>query len=230
MSGAQLHEIFSSIQGEGLYVGDRQLFIRFSGCNLSCDYCDSKEALTLQPQFKVEDKKIDNPVTAEKLLEIVSSFTKNKNLHSAISITGGEPLLQVDFLAKFLPELKIPVYLETNGTLPNHLSEIINHVNIISMDFKAGHAKEHFHFMEIAYTSGKELFVKFPVGPEVTTKDIDEAAGLISQISPLIPLVLQPLHPIKIKKDQLLSFQAVAKRKLERVKIIPQVHKILHMF
>ena len=37
----KINEIFSSIQGEGLYIGSKQLFIRFCGCNLKCNYCDT---------------------------------------------------------------------------------------------------------------------------------------------------------------------------------------------
>ena len=52
MSGplAQLNELFNSFQGEGLYVGQRQTFVRFAGCNLACQYCDSPQALGLTPQ------------------------------------------------------------------------------------------------------------------------------------------------------------------------------------
>ena len=41
---AHLVEVFSSFQGEGLYVGQRQLFIRFAGCNLRCRFCDTEAA------------------------------------------------------------------------------------------------------------------------------------------------------------------------------------------
>lgn len=39
----KIREIFTSIQGEGLYIGVKQLFIRFCGCNLKCDYCDTQD-------------------------------------------------------------------------------------------------------------------------------------------------------------------------------------------
>ncbi len=237
---AYLFEIFSSIQGEGLYIGDRQLFIRFAGCNLACQYCDTKDALTIPDQFRSEEtpgaedfKKIKNPASSDQLLEIIGRLTKNKNLHSAIVLTGGEPLLQIDFLLGFLPELKKsdlpPVYLETNGTLPKHMDEIINYVDIVSMDIKLPYLNENFEFMETVFSSGTELFVKILVDSKVTTKEISEVSDLVSKISPDLPLVIQPIDSNKIKHDQLLSFQAVLKRKLKQVKVLPQIHKVLKM-
>ncbi|NQU18322.1 MAG: 7-carboxy-7-deazaguanine synthase QueE, partial [Candidatus Saganbacteria bacterium] len=144
---ANLFEIFSSVQGEGLYLGERHLFIRFAGCNLACQYCDTPLSRQICAECRVEQtpggadfKKIKNPLNSAGLLEIVSSLNKTKNLHSAITLTGGEPLLQIDFLLKFLAEFKKQgesrVYLETNGTLPKHMDEAINYVDVVSMDIK----------------------------------------------------------------------------------------------
>lgn len=239
---AQLCEVFSSIQGEGLYVGERQLFVRFSGCNLNCQYCDTPHARSLQPEAGIEQtagagdfKNIKNPVSSEQLTGIIENLCSNKHLHSAVSITGGEPLLQINFMLDFLPRLKDQViYLESNGTLPKHMDEIINYVNIVSMDFKlpsatgeSSYSKEHHEFMEVVARSGTELFVKAAVSPAVVAKEIDQAADLIAGVSPDIPLVLQPINPHKIKIDHLMSLQAVALRKLKKVRVIPQVHKIL---
>lgn len=244
---AYLFEIFSSIQGEGLYIGDRQLFIRFAGCNLSCQYCDTKDALTIPAECRIEEtpgeqdfKKIKNPLSQDQLLEIIERLTKNKNLHSAIVLTGGEPLLQIDFLLGFLQALKKndfpPVYLETNGTLPKHMDEIINYVDIVSMDIQlpgitgqTSYFKENFEFMETVFSSGTTLFVKVLVDSTVTIKELAEVGELVAKISPDLPLVIQPLDSHKIKHDHLLSFQAVLKRKLTTVKILPQIHKILKM-
>jgi 7-carboxy-7-deazaguanine synthase len=239
---AHLYEVFSSVQGEGPYVGERHLLLRFAGCNLNCQYCDSVEARTVSAECRVEQtpgggdfQKLKNPLSANQLLEIVERLCKNKNLHSAISITGGEPLLQIDFLLQFLPRLKEQViYLESNGTLPKHMDEIINYVNIVAMDFKlpsatgqSSYFKEHHQFIEAVASSGTELFVKMVVSSEVKTKEIDEACGVIAGASPGLPLIIQPVNPHKIKIEQLLSFQAVAKRRLKTVRIIPQIHKIL---
>jgi 7-carboxy-7-deazaguanine synthase len=114
MSGplAQLVEIFSSFQGEGVYVGQRQVFVRFAGCNLSCQYCDTPSALEVPKQFKVEktpgrhDLEIhDNPATLEQVLASIDLLSKNKEINHSVCLTGGEPLLQVDFLKILLPDL-----------------------------------------------------------------------------------------------------------------------------
>ncbi|MDI6736859.1 MAG: 7-carboxy-7-deazaguanine synthase QueE [bacterium] len=102
---ANLVEIFSSIQGEGMLVGFRQIFIRFAGCNLRCSYCDTPAAMTvpetwLVPEFDLE---LPNPVELDQVREVVDRF--DPRIHHSVSLTGGEPLLQVEALEELLPSL-----------------------------------------------------------------------------------------------------------------------------
>ncbi len=244
---AQIAEIFNSIQGEGTYIGERQIFIRFAGCNLSCQYCDTPQALDIPKAFKVEStpgkkdlKSFDNPATLDQILSIIDSYLKQKELNHSISLTGGEPLLQVDFLKKFVPELKkkkLLVYLDTNGVLPRHLEEVIDFIDIVAMDVKlpsatglSSYMEDHKKTLEVAYA--KEVFVKIVFTRESKIKEIDDASKMIAEIDEKIPLVLQPVTPhgpVKHRPtpDMLFAFHAVAKRKLKNVKVIPQVHKIM---
>ena len=122
---ARIKEVFASIQGEGPYIGAKQLFIRFCDCNLRCHYCDT--------DFTGDSEEY----TPEGLLEVIKQFDLN-TIYS-VSLTGGEPLLSVDFLEKFLPILKehhLKIYLETNATLPYELKRIIDYIDVVAADIK----------------------------------------------------------------------------------------------
>lgn len=248
MPEAKICEIFNSIQGEGLYLGERQTFIRFAGCNLFCQYCDTPKALEIPKEYRVEInpgkrnfKQFENPASIPQLIEFIGSFQKPQGVNHSISLTGGEPLLQVDFLKVFLPELRkkieLPIYLDTNGVLYNHLAEIIDCVDIVAFDIKLPSAtgmssywNEHRKALEVAYL--REVFVKIVFTRESKAKEVDDAVSLIAQIDDGIPLVLQPVTPFGPVKhgphaEQIIAFHNIGKRKLKTVKVIPQVHKIL---
>ena len=129
MIKAKVSEIFKSIQGEGKYVGVSQVFVRFYGCNMRCSWCDTPYAIGDVPgRFKEYSK--------GELLKSVKEIYKD--CHS-LSLTGGEPLVQKDFIKDFLPLLKkhrIKTYLETNGVLPEELKEVVEGIDIIAMDIK----------------------------------------------------------------------------------------------
>ena len=245
---AQIFEVFSSFQGEGLYVGERQIFVRFAGCNLSCQYCDTPQALVIPKTYKVEKvpgthkfESYPNPIELQELVALVHSLNKPEGSSQAVVLTGGEPLLQIDFLKNFIPELKkkvkLPIYLETNGVLPKHLSEIIELVDIIAFDFKLPSAtglslyfKEHREALEVAYL--KEVFVKVVFARESTIKEIEEVVSTIAALDEKIPLILQPVTPFGPIKhrptpEQMVAFHNLAKKKLKTVRVIPQMHKLL---
>ena len=98
-------EHFVSINGEGTHAGQLAMFIRFQGCNLKCDYCDTKWANEADASFEWK--------TADELLQLVEE-TRVDN----ITLTGGEPLLQkqIEVLIAELLEHGKRVEIETNGT------------------------------------------------------------------------------------------------------------------
>ena len=118
---ASIKEIFPSIQGEGPFIGYKQLFIRFSGCNLKCNYCDTEHLGDDCKLYEVE--------------ELVKIVNKHQDCNS-IALTGGEPLLHTGFLKEFLPQSSLPAYLETNATLAGELGEVIDYIDYVSADIK----------------------------------------------------------------------------------------------
>jgi len=220
---AKISEVFFSIQGEGIYVGYPQVFVRFWECNIkNCRFCDTRNEN--YREYKVED-----------LVKEVSGL--GKKYHS-ISITGGEPLVEVDFLKKFLESFKDEqkIYLETNGTLPEALEKVINYVDIIAMDIKLPSSTglksfwdEHRKFLLIGWE--RQIFVKIVVTKQSTLKDFQRALELILSVDPMIPLVIQPATGEMDKGliDKVLSFQDEAFKSLLHVRVIPQLHSCMQI-
>jgi len=242
---AGIAEVFSSIQGEGPFVGFRQIFIRFFPCNLLCSYCDTpgKNAdHDLCCIEKTPGKKdffsMPDRVSVDHLLEIVDGLDLFSGLHHSISLTGGEPLLQADFLENWLPpaKKKFRIYLETNGSLTDQLLKVIDHIDIISMDIKLPETagiqslwEAHSSFLEIS--SAKDVFVKVVVSGRTPDNEFAGAINLVAQIDNKIPFVIQPVTGVtkseEISSDRLIDLQRKASLSLTNVRVIPQTHKIL---
>ena len=103
----KLYEIFYSLQGEGLSAGQPTIFVRFSGCNLRCTYCDTKYAYRGGRELTWESVST----------EIVEAKWKY-NCHR-ICFTGGEPLLQKNIwpLIRNISRRCNELYIETNGSV-----------------------------------------------------------------------------------------------------------------
>lgn len=226
---APITEIFSSIQGEGLFVGERQIFVRFADCNLKCDYCDTKNS------GKGVEWSSDRVIKQIKKYQI-------KDIHS-VSLTGGEPLLYADFLQTLIPQIKklgLKTYLETNGTLPQELKKIISLTDYVAMDIKLPSSgnpacwDEHRAFLGVLNSSRVrpgDFFVKIVLTSKTKAAEIKKAAGIIAGFSRHIPLVLQPATPIRdinrASPKNIFAFQNQALDCLTTVKVIPQTHKLM---
>ncbi|NPV26425.1 MAG: 7-carboxy-7-deazaguanine synthase QueE [Firmicutes bacterium] len=248
---APVVEIMSSIQGEGLLVGCRQIFIRLAGCNLRCTYCDTTDSLTPPAVCRVELTpgqrdflEVPNLLSVERVVELVKHFPVQR--HHSVSLTGGEPLLHVDFLKLLLPQLRVlgtRLFLETNGTLADALTEVRYWFDYISMDIKLpGQTSgelwtEHDEFLRVALDlpsgrSGEGVYVKIVITPDTTLAEFDQAVALIANHDRNIPLILQPVTPTghveaAPSPKAMLDWQERAAQWLHQVRVIPQLHKIL---
>ncbi|MDD5069404.1 MAG: 7-carboxy-7-deazaguanine synthase QueE [Candidatus Omnitrophica bacterium] len=213
----KISEIFYSVQGEGVYQGEYQVFIRFFECNLDCSFCDTK--IGEYQEMSITD-----------VLEEIRTYS---NYHS-ISITGGEPLLQIEFLKELCDCLRSEnetIYLETNGTLAEALSEVIDAIDIVAMDFKlpsSAHTGDlwdrHRQFLKVALE--KEVFVKAVIGKSTLVEDIQKSINLIKEFDIKIPFILQPQNPFEIEvKSRVNFFKGICRDAGLDVRIVPQMHK-----
>ena len=107
----QVTEIFRSIQGESTYAGLPCIFVRLTGCNLRCVWCDTAYAF-----YGGQTKSVEEVLAAVKAL----SQCDGRRLVNLVELTGGEPLLQQDIypLIDRLLEDRYRVLIETSGERP----------------------------------------------------------------------------------------------------------------
>ncbi len=225
---APVAEIFCSIQGEGLYMGQRQIFLRFAGCNLACRYCDEPAAL---------DKATAALMTVAEAAAAVTKLARARKVKN-ISLTGGEPLLRWNFIKALAPGLKkagLVLHLETNGTLCRELSKVADLMDVIAMDIKLPSATggkdcwtAHEKFLSCA---PEKTFIKTVLTSKTKMSDLCKAVDLAASVWDGIPFFLQPATAGgKGIKPPAAGFIAeaccCAAARLSRVKVLRQQHPI----
>lgn len=160
----KVNEIFHSIQGESSYAGYPCVFVRLTGCNLRCSYCDTRYAYDEGYDLEIEE-----------ILNRVKSFKCR-----LVEVTGGEPLLQREtpHLIHNLLEDGFTVLLETNGSLDIGLVD--SRCNrIVDVKCPSSGTAEHNNFENFTrLTANDEL--KFVIGDR---KDYEFAKGILERLS-----------------------------------------------
>jgi len=226
---AKILEIFHSIQGEGRYAGVPQVFVRLFECNMHCVWCDTPASIG-------DGKREYQEMTVEQVRAQVNAIYEKAH---SVSITGGEPLIQQDFLKDFCHQLHHEgkkIYLDTNGTLPDALATIIKDIDIIAMDIKLPSSTEqkafwgeHKEFLKIAQR--REVFIKAVISLNTKQEDVLKAAKLVAAIDPTILFILQPNY-LDMKKgiiEECVGHQKSCAKILKDVRILPQVHKFMKL-
>lgn len=224
LNRAKIKEIFSSIQGEGLLVGVQQIFIRFCKCNLACKYCDTDFSSNY------------SEYTSDELLKYLEDKFDLKTINS-VSLTGGEPLLSVEFLKEFLPKLSLPVYLETNGTVVDGLEDILSEIDYISADIKLPSCsgvrdsfERHQKFFEKVSGADSVVFAKIVFDKNITDEEIELSCMLAEKYG--FEIILQPMMVgDKMSVDARFIEQVFSKflNRYSHTRVIPQVHKFLNV-
>lgn len=179
----KVNEIFYSIQGEGLLVGEPSIFLRFTGCNLRCSFCDTKYAYKQGTEMNI--------------LEILDEIKKFACYN--ICLTGGEPLLQKDTikLIESLLQKNYKICLETNGSIS--IKKLMGKKSLmISLDIKCPSSGSHEQMImkNIAYLSKTDQ-LKFIIKNKA---DYDYAKKIIKKYNSPCTVFLQPVWGTNPKK------------------------------
>lgn len=246
-----ISEIYSAIQGEGPLVGVRQIFIRFSICDLRCAWCDTPNSLEKSEFCFVEKasglreyEKIKNPISVQSLIDYLCDLDLSN--HHSLSFTGGEPLIHYEFIKAFIHELKkvsnIPLYLETGGHKPDELNEIVDLLDYVSMDIKLPSSAQtgnlwdkHNNFLSILLNKQNQSWVKIVVTADTSFDELLKAINLIKLITEKynknIEVFLQPVSEINhiksINEISLLKIHSQLLSVYPFIRVLPQVHKLI---
>ena len=198
-----VNEIFQSIQGEGLFVGKAMNFIRFTNCNLKCNWCDTDFE-------KGKEMEID---------EIITKLDKNMGW---VSLTGGEPMLEenLEYIIKKLKQKKFKIFLETNGTIFER--KIFDESDFLSIDIKppsSGNAEFSRKVFSYVMKNQKKTQLKVVVKDN---KDVKFFTEIYEKNKSYGSWILQP----EWSAMKELKYHGLMK-KFPNARIIPQIHKLL---
>lgn len=186
----RVNEIFTSLQGEGIYQGVPTAFLRLQGCNLRCSWCDTAYAQDEQAGTEMS--------TAEVVREIQRSFPLSKV--KRVCITGGEPLLQEDKLYGLVGVLRkndFEVDIETNGSFPPPIWYAL--ASSWSADIKCPSSGIQNALKRQWFSTRRLDQLKFVVADE---EDLRFTEDLIRQFAPFKPTVLvSPLASVEASWD-----------------------------
>ena len=198
----KVNEIFFSVEGEGKRTGELAAFIRLTGCNLRCSYCDTK--------YSYFDGR---EISARGIADAVKDYRN-------VTLTGGEPLLQdCHELLSLLRSHEVNI--ETNGSIT--LDEYLKFPNaFFTMDFKCESSRmvDAMSYSNLKILREKDV-LKFVVGDE---SDLELAREICNEFSPKAAVYISPVFG-EIELVEIVEF--MKRRHMENWRLQVQLQKII---
>lgn len=230
-----LSEIFTSVEGEGIYFGTKTMFVRLAGCHLKCFWCDTPYALSMKDgrEYELSDvlKMIDD--------NLVQNTYK-------VNFTGGEPLLQhraVYEMAKHVKSKGLRTYIESACYDAARFREILSLMDICKVEFKlsdsevvdAKHRRQllenELRCLEEAVKNKKATYIKVVVSSLSDKKEFEELVEMVFntiEADGIEGFIIQPVYGTgEPKLDKLFQFYDTVYPHYEQVRIVPQLQKVM---
>ncbi len=207
MAIINLNEVFLSIQGESTFAGIPCIFIRFSGCNLNCSYCDT-----------TYHSEIHHKLSPEQIQEHIESYLPVRT----VEITGGEPLLQAEIypLFELLHQNGYQILLETNGSLS--LEKVPSYVHkIVDIKLTGSNEGDSFNYDNLRFIDLNHDNIKFVLNSQ---EDYEEMKEILKEHNLFGPNVLISLVFNSLKSEEVVSW--IISDKLD-IRFQLQLHKYI---
>lgn len=202
-------ETFGLLDGPGI-----RTVVFFTGCPLRCKFCHNPE------MWQKNSNNYDIETLFQKIIRNKPYFKRN---NGGVTFSGGEPLLQVDFLIEICKKLKeenIHITLDTCGVGIGKYEEILKYIDLVILDIKYAEEKGYFDltnhpidesekFIEVLNKSNKKVWIRQVIVPEIT--DSIEYMTLLAQylkkINNIEKIEFLPFHHLGFEKYKKLNLE-----------------------
>ena len=218
----RINEVFLSVQGEGLHVGERTVFVRFYGCPLRCVWCDQPEALSHTGVGRFEE------ATPEQVLGRVSAFPDVRR----VCLTGGEPVIAPEpalvWLVRALKSAGYWLSIETSGA--RVVEGLFEWIDFWTVAPKGRSARTFSGDVVQAQVPTLRRFLSLPSGRVQLkfviqgSEDMDDAVRILDTLEYRGTIVLQPEHGAG---DGARLFERWPWSRYPEARLIPQTHKMV---
>jgi 7-carboxy-7-deazaguanine synthase len=227
MDSLLINNIYRATEGEGIFVGTPQIFVRFQGCHIGCVNCDSMETWAFDEQKR-------QPFSA--VMDTIESLAHKSHYPlKRVSITGGDPLhpKHHEALKTLITELKLKNYwlnLEAAGT--RIVDDFFDRVDFISFDLKTPSTKVKTSLALLAQMHevyGEKMQVKAVVAHEEDFNYVEKCFDEIQERLGFhqVPWVMTPAHESheKMPQERYQKIQWLNEERGQRFRVIGQQHK-----
>jgi len=253
---APVLEVFASLQGEGRFAGEPQVFVRLWGCPLRCRWCDTPGSWLLpeEPRARVAlpgaVRREPGWASAREIAGWIAAV--EPGAPRTVSVTGGEPLLWPGLLRDLRPEVgERRVHLETAGAHPAALEDVLDAVDHVSLDLKLPSdldapqpipgalepvprdAREWRGVRRrvLALVHGRDACGKLILAGGREASEFEPILDDVAELAPELPLFIQPVTPMNgdsaPAREEILALVELALARELQVRVVPQLHRVL---